>query len=230
MSTDEHPHHTQDPIPEPRQISNVAVGAFILSIPSLCLFPFALISLPMGIVGISRYGPTASKGGRGLAIAATSISGVGLLLSCVQVAIILPLFALPKVAGVYEARRIEDQTRIERVVTDLHTFAENNNGRLPGPDEDWRAMLIREGTPATAFSSLVETAPRPFLHYVPATELTQVDGRVLLYTDPGLYYPGSGYIAYHDGFVEFVRAPRFARIINALTLPDGTPFAPHLDD
>jgi hypothetical protein len=208
--------------PEPRPVSNLAITAFVLSLPSLCLFPFALVSLPMGIVGITRTGPTAPRGGRGLAIAATSISAVGLLLSCVQTAFFLPALAMPRLQAIHEANLARDMAQIETITADLRALAQANEGRLPGPGENWRRLLILNGTPASAFTSNVDS-DAPFLRYVPAERLTGVPGKVLLSTEPGLYRDGSGYVAYHDGFVEYVRAPRFGRITRPITTPDGAP-------
>ncbi|MFI4896966.1 MAG: DUF4190 domain-containing protein [Phycisphaerales bacterium JB059] len=211
--------------PEPRPVSNLAITAFVLSLPSLCLFPFALVSLPMGIVGITRTGPTAPRGGRGLAIAATSISAVGLLLSCVQTALFLPALAMPRLQAIHEANLDRDMAQIETITADLRALAEANEGRLPGPGVNWERVLILNGTPASAFVSNVDP-DAPFLRYVPAERLTSVTGEVLLYTDPALYRDGSGFVAYHDGFVERVGARRFGTITRSITSPDGEPRSP----
>jgi hypothetical protein len=41
---------------------------------------------------------------------------------------------------------------------------------------------------------------------------------------------GGGYIVLVGGDVEWVDGPAFLARIDAITLPDGTPYAPHRDD
>lgn len=67
-------------------------------------------------------------------------------------------------------------------------------------------------------------------HYVPSDLLTQDPSQVLIFSDPSLNGGQGGRVGYHDGHSEWLNKREFYRVISALTLPDGTPWAPHLDD
>ncbi len=67
-------------------------------------------------------------------------------------------------------------------------------------------------------------------YYVPSDSLTDDPTRVLLYTDPALYRGKGGRVGYHDNQSGWLDAPEFDDVLSSLTLPDGTPWAPHLDD
>lgn len=211
-----------------RPVSGLAITAFVLSFLSLCLSPIALVSLPMGIVGISKCGQRGTRRGLGLAIAATSISGLGLLMSCLQVGIVLPALGKARMA----ATRLKDQTQLREISQALFEYSSNHADVLPGPGEDWRQILLDEGyiTDPDVFASATGAPAEGSFYYVPADELTFDGSQVLLYSDPDLYAGYGGLIGYHDNHVEWVYSPTFEQIVQSLTLPDGTPWAPHLDD
>ncbi|MEZ6243863.1 MAG: DUF4190 domain-containing protein [Phycisphaerales bacterium] len=221
------PDHT--PQGEPRPLSGLAITAFVLSIVSLCLSPLALVSLPLGIVGITKLNERSAQGGRGFAIAATCISAAGLLLSCVQIGIFLPALANARRAAI----RLKDQTQMREIETAMMLYANENHDHLPGADEDWRRVLVDGGyltDPEALESPASEPGQGESYYYVPSKLIMYDSTRVLLYTNPDLYDGEGGLIGYHDGHVEWVLNPTFEQIINSLTLPDGTPWAPHLHE
>lgn len=93
--------HSSNPVPAPapapgvapqKKLSTAALLGFIFSLVGVCLFPFALVGVILGIVGLVRVRGNSALGGQGLAIAAICIAPVTLFTTGILAAIAIPNF------------------------------------------------------------------------------------------------------------------------------------------
>lgn len=208
--------------------SGMAITALVLSILSwLCLGP--LVGIPAVILGIivlvraSKTPPQA--GGKGMAIAAVTVGGVGTFLSAIfMIAIFLPAFSQAKQA----AMKIQSSTNIRAIAQGLSLQSNSNGGRFPATADDWQQNLIdNDYAEASNFVSPYTDGFGDDYFFVPGGKDNFNSTRILVYEDP-ILDPNYTLIGYADSQVELVEQAESLRLLNALTLPDGTPWTPHL--
>lgn len=173
-------------------------------------------------------GPQQKKGMSGCAIAAIVLGIVGVVLLILVVALVALL--LPAVSRAREnAMQIMGGVQARQIAQSLMQYRADNQ-RYPDADT-WADDLIA-GTYAIEeelFWAVNSDSQQRVYFFVPQDENAANPNdptTILVYEHPDVFERG-GNIAYADGHVEFIAEPQFSQIINALTLPDGTPYAPH---
>ncbi|MEM9559162.1 MAG: hypothetical protein AAF995_02560 [Planctomycetota bacterium] len=126
---------------------------------------------------------------------------------------------------------LQQSAELQTLYDALSAYAADYEGGLPPHDTDWRRLLLEGGyaTEASFDSTFAEfgTYDGPAYRYLPATELVD-DDRILLYLDPRLV--GTVIAIEHSGRWQHLRRDDFTKLAVSFTLPDGTPYVPHLDE
>jgi prepilin-type processing-associated H-X9-DG protein len=158
------------------------------------------------------------------------IAIVGGLLLCLAIGILLP--ALGKARGT--ARELTASSQLRMVATSMVIYAQDNKGSLPTPDMDWQAMLVSNGSiPSNSLvSPRAEQSTAPSFFIVPGWNLDTVQNPasfIIAYENPTFFTRDTERvnIAYADGSVQQIPLAQATKLLDALTLPDGTPWAPH---
>jgi hypothetical protein len=147
-----------------------------------------------------------------------------LVLGCVAVVVIVSVRQ-----GRVNERSQKSASQIRGIGQALILWAENNRRDLPSPEEDWVGLLTQsQFAPTEMFISPDATDTKTISYfYVPGVQPFASPERVLVYEMPGLRHDGV-WILYGDMAVDLVASDEAERIIATLTLPDGTPWQPHL--
>tara|TARA_R110002072_G_scaffold42064_9_gene117779 strand:+ start:63980 stop:64663 length:684 start_codon:yes stop_codon:yes gene_type:complete len=141
----EQPMYTnQRPGPDDRPLSGMAVTSLVLGIVFLCLGPLAIVPLVLGIIAITTTGRDGAKRGQGLAIAGTSLGGVGILGTCLSAGLFLPIFLPAFATAKNRANQFHSQASIREILTGLEGYALANNGAYPAQN-GWEGQLIDGG-------------------------------------------------------------------------------------
>ena len=211
--------------------SGLAITAFVFSLLSLiCLGPLAAIpGLVIGIIAITRASATPpTAGGKGFAIAAVAISGAGLLLSLLTIPLLIGIM-LPALGQARQsAMRLQSSAQIRQISMALSSYASEHDGKYPESADGWQELLISRGmVTADMFTSPRTDGIGEDYFYVPgATDDFDSTG-LLVYEDPAID-PDATLIGFRDMHVDNLPQAEALRILAGLTLPDGTPYAPHL--
>ncbi|MEM7629700.1 MAG: DUF4190 domain-containing protein [Planctomycetota bacterium] len=213
-------------------ITSLVTG--IMGIIGLCA-PLGLVALATGIpawIGASKTPPT--RGGKGLAIAGTISGGLSLITGSLGLALVAGIMLPALGAARQAALTTRDAVNVRAIAQGLTLYAQNNNDALPPVDADWRALLIDGGyAPIEVFETPYLNGAATGVHsyvYLPADSITFNARQVLVYTNPQLTPDGGTNVAFHDNHIEFIDAMTFEAMVPAFSLPDGTPFVPHLDE
>lgn len=171
------------------------------------------------------YGPQQDKGLSGCAIAAIVLGIVCVVLLVIIVALgalMLPALGRAREAAM-QARGSAQARGVAMAVMQYHSA---NNAMLS--PESWEDELVA-GAWVTREQLAGWQGSDTAYYFVPqpADGSTLGDQSVVLVYEHPDYLPDGGNIAYADGRAVWIEEPRFSEIINALTLPDGTPYAPH---
>jgi prepilin-type processing-associated H-X9-DG protein len=125
-------------------------------------------------------------------------------------------------------------SQLRVVATSMVIYAQDNKGSLPTPDMDWQAVLVNNGSLASnsLTSPRAENSTAPSYFIVPGWNLDTVQNPasfIIAYENPTFFTRDTERvnIAYADGSVQQIPLPQATKLIDALTLPDGTPWAPH---
>ena len=169
--------------------------------------------------------PPAPQSGGGAAktvLIVLAIVAVVFVVICVGlVALMLPALAQARQA----AFQLQSQTHARMIAQGLIMY-ESGYGEMPLADA-WADALLYDNyiTP-----DVLEAPNGPIgvtaYFYVPMSEDAAWGQHILVYEHPGVN-PDGGIVAYADGSSAFISEPEFSQIIGSLTLPDGTPYAPH---
>jgi hypothetical protein len=111
----------------------------------------------------------------------------------------------------------------------LYIYAQDDPQTFPELGADWQARLIDAGyTTQRQFwcPSDLRTAGSSY-YYVPGYGTSSDPEQIILYEDPAIHGGEGGHIMFQDSRVAFVPSPEYEQMINAITLPDGTPWTPH---
>ena len=211
----------------------LAIAALVCGIVGLLGFCTGGLAVPAGIVGLIlgivalvkiKRKPAVYRG-RGMAIAGICTGGASLLIVPLMIAILLPALGRARVGG---SKRTVCQANMRGIGQALYIYAQDD-GMFPEKGADWQARLVNACT----------AAPKQFLcpsdtggsgssyYYVPGYGDNSDPAQIILYEDPTIHGGRGGNILYQDGHVAFVKSPQYEKEINAITLPDGTTWAPH---
>ncbi len=126
------------------------------------------------------------------------------------------------------SRILENQLEIAHA---LRAYAARHDGAYPRSAESWKQLLMDEcGLRETAFYPLHANSAENAYWYVPGLRVGTDRGQVLLYESPELRQSSGGYVVYTNGDFEYYPEPEYDQLLGTILLPDGTPWAPHLDD
>ena len=213
----------------PKAVSQgMAIGALVCGIVGLVGCPLVgLVGLILGIVAVVRVGRNPEQyGGRGLAIGGICTGALSIMLIPLLIAILLPSLS--------RAREIAKITvcsaNMAGIGQALYIYAQDEpDGLFPEQGCDWATRLVNAGyTTRRQFicPSDYQTT-RSSYYYVPGYGTSSNPRQIILYERPDIHGGEGGNILYQDCHVEFVSSPEFEEAIDAITLPDGTPWAPH---
>lgn len=160
------------------------------------------------------------------------VIAAAILLSALAAAMLTAIM-LPSVSAARTAAaRMKSKLQLDQLVLALDVYASRHGGAFPADPAAWQDELLAGGV-ATAdlFTAPQAAAGMVSYYYVPGWTSDDA-GQVILYENPALHAGtgGGGYIVLVGGDVEWVDGPAFLARIDAITLPDGTPYAPHRDD
>jgi|GEM_PF-2289656 len=186
--------------PPERTLSQLALWSMILGIIGLCIGPLGLAALIMGIIGITKTGPNDAKTGRGFAIAGTVLGAVGILGSCLSIAIVLPAIGKARQAAV----TVMSEAQLRQIQTGTLNYY-NDIGELP-PADGWQATLsdYLVGTPDDPiFVSPLSDGDAVEYVFVPGDDYAFDGRRIMFYEDPDhTTYDGMVIVGYDDGRIE----------------------------
>lgn len=211
--------------------SGLAITAFVFSLLSLiCLGPLAAIpGLVIGIIAITRASATPpTAGGKGFAIAAVAISGAGLLLSLLTIPLLIGIL-LPALGQARQsAQRLQDSADLRMMAEELTVYAIEQDDQYPETADGWQELLISRGmVTADMFTSARTDGIGADYFFVPGATVDFDSTGVLVYQDPAID-PDATLIGFRDAHIENIPQAEALRILAGLTLPDGTPYVPHL--
>jgi prepilin-type processing-associated H-X9-DG protein len=204
----------------------LAIGALVCGIIGLVgCPPVGIVGLVLGIVAVVKASQAPERfGGKGLAIGGICTGAASLLVVPLMISILLPSLS--------RARELSKRTvcgaNMRAIGQAMHIYAQDG-GMFPEEGADWQGRLVGAGL----------TMPQQFLcpsdslvsgssyYYVPGYGVESDPEQVILYEDPAIHGGEGGNILTQDGHVGFVRSPRYEEMIDSITLPDGTPWAPH---
>lgn len=118
----------------------VTVAALICGIVGICFFPLALVALICGIIGLTKTGTPGADKGRGFAITGTVLGGVGLIITPLIIAILLPALG----AARRTARRMQNSTQLRGIHQGMVTYANSNRNNFAGLSGNGR--ILADGT------------------------------------------------------------------------------------
>lgn len=210
--------------------SGLAIAAFVLSLVGLLACgPLGLIGLILGCVALAGATATPPRsGGKGLAIAGIAVGGVATLLMIVTIPLLIGL-TLPALAKArHSAERLKASAGLRSIGQALSAYAIDNQNTFPETADGWKQRLIDGGyLPAEWFVSPRSDGIGEDYFYVPGARIDYNALAVLVYEDPALDANGT-LACFRDMHVEYLSPTDATRILSGLTLPDGTPWAPHL--
>jgi prepilin-type processing-associated H-X9-DG protein len=187
--------------------------------------PAGIVGLILGIVALVKIKrKPAVYRGRGMAIAGICTGGASLAIVPLMISIMLPALS--------RARELSKRTvcaaNMRGIGQALLIYAQDD-GMFPEKGADWQARLVNAGiVMPTQFLCPSDTRVSGSLfYYVPGYGDDSDPAQIILYEDPTIHGGEGGNILYQDGHVAFVKSPQYEKEINAITLPDGTPWAPH---
>jgi prepilin-type processing-associated H-X9-DG protein len=204
----------------------LAIGALVCGIIGLLgCPPVGIVGLILGIVAVVKASQAPERyGGKGLAIGGICTGAVSILFVPLLISILLPSLS--------RARELSKRTvcaaNMRGIGQSMYIYAQDG-GMFPEEGADWQGRLVGAGL----------TMPQQFLcpsdslvsgssyYYVPGYGVESDPEQVILYEDPAIHGGEGGNILTQDGHVGFVRSPRYEEMIDSITLPDGTPWAPH---
>jgi hypothetical protein len=213
--------------------TGMAVTALVLAILALfCFGPLTgVLALILGIIAIVRAGEVPPRaGGKGMAIAAVVVSGLGILSSIITIPLIIGILLPALGAARNSAQQLQGSSNVRAIVQAIMTQSDSNSGRFPQTADGWQQNLIDTGflAPGIFVSPRTDGLGDDYF-FVPGGRSGFDATRMLVYEDPALD-PDHTLIGFADGHVERVEQARAMQMLGRLTLPDGTPWAPHLSD
>lgn len=211
--------------------SGMAITAFVLALLSwVCLGPLAgLPALILGIIALVKANKTPpEQGGKGLSIAAIAVGGVGTLASLLILPLLIGIF-LPALGKARQtAMRLQSSANVRTIVQGIVNQSSTNQDQFPQTATDWQQNLIDGGyaLPGDFVSPYTDGIGDDYF-LVPGGRNDFDASHIVVYEDP-TNDPFGTLIGYADANVEWIEQAQSMQILSNLTLPDGTPWTPHL--
>ncbi len=129
------PPHPSDPhVQVSQQTSGLAITGLVLGILGFCFFPLSIAALILGIVALSQIAdPNRGLTGRGMALTATILGGLGVTLVPVLLMIGIMLPALG--AARRSAQKMKNTTQVRGIMQGTVVYGQRNGGYFPGLDQ-----------------------------------------------------------------------------------------------
>lgn len=128
------PRLTESTVRVTQKTSGMAVTGLILGIAGLCFMPLSIAALVLGIVALTQIAnPARGLTGRGMAITATILGGLGMTLVPVMLLIGIMLPALG--AARHAARQMKGTTQVRGIAQSVMNYSNQNHGYYPGLDQ-----------------------------------------------------------------------------------------------
>lgn len=171
---------------------------------------------------------TPKKGLSGGAIAGIIIGiVVAVVIVCGgAVAIMLPALGEARQA----ARLVHSGSNMRGISMALMNYSIENKDAMPEMGADLETRLAPYGVAPGMFTAAEAPAHGPSYYYVPIGRVSDVRypaSTVILYESPDMPNRKSWNVAYVDGSVRVLKEAEYRQAIDSITLPDGTPYAPH---
>lgn len=205
----------------------MAIGALVCGIVGFGCPLVGLVGLILGIVAVARVGRNPEQyGGKGLAIGGICTGALSLLLIPLMISIFLPSLS--------RARELSKRTvcsaQLRGIGQALYIYAQDEpDGLFPERGCDWVARLSTNTLPRQFICPSDYQTARSSYYYVPGYGTKSDPRQIILYERLDIHSGEGGNILYQDSHVSFVKSPEFEEAIDAITLPDGTPWTPHLE-
>ncbi|MCG8407299.1 MAG: DUF4190 domain-containing protein [Phycisphaerales bacterium] len=214
------------PRPQHQPEQGTAVGALVCGILGLVACPLVGIAgIIMGARALKKIrSDPARYGGRGLAHAGiwTGVASIAWMVILVPLIIGISLPAFTQARGM--AEQMACMANLQIIGSSLQIYA-SSDGNKAFPD-DINKLIASGEIAAQQLVCPSDNLRQNSYYYVPGYTLESDHAQILMYEDPAIH-SGGGHILYVDGQVHFVNSPKFQEQIDAVTLPDGTPYAPH---
>lgn len=182
--------------PGERPLSGMALWSMILGIISVCLGPFGLIALVLGIIGITKTSKPDGPRGLGFAIAGTALGALGVLGTCLSVGILLPAIGKAR----QTASMILSQSQMRQIQVGVQSYYSDTGETLP--KDGWKPILsdFLVGTPDDPiFTSPLSDGDGVEYVFVPGPFAFD-DSLVMFYEDPDhAISPGTVLVIYDGG-------------------------------
>ena len=172
--------------------------------------------------------PSPTKKGMSGGTIAAIIGGVVLVIVIVcggLVAVMLPALGKAREA----AKQVVSSSQMRMISMSLQQYAFDNADQLPEAGADLPSRLAKYGASANMFTSPNAPSAGPSYIYVPQGKVGDIKNpsqTIVLYENPAIPSTMGWNVAYADGLVILISPERYHPLINAITLPDGTPFVP----
>jgi len=205
----------------------LAIAALVCGIVGLVgCAPVGIVGLVLGIIALVRVNRDPRRyGGKGMAIGGICTGALSILLVPMMIAILLPSLSRARELS----KRQVCMARMSAIGQALYTYAQDDPQMFPELGADWQARLIDAGycSPQQFLCPSDSRMTGSSYYYVPGYSTTSDPTQIILYEDPANHGGEGGNILYQDAHVAFVRSPEYEEEIDSITLPDGTPWAPH---
>jgi hypothetical protein len=187
--------------PGERPLSGMALWSMILGIISVCLGPFGLVALVLGIIGITKTSKPDGPRGLGFAIAGTALGALGVLGTCLSVGILLPAIGKAR----QTASMVLSHTQMRQIQAGVENYYRDTGETLP--EEGWKPILsdYLVGTPDDPiFTSRLSDGDAIEYVFVPGAFAFD-DSLIMFYEDPDhSINAGMVSVVYCGGTVESI--------------------------
>ena len=214
--------------------SGLAIASMICGIVGLagaCVMglgiPVGIVGLVLGIIALVRISRQPARfGGRGMAIAGVCTGALSLIAVPILLAIMLPSLSRARELS----KRIVCSSQLQAIGMAMTQYSLSTGAACTDFDQ-----LLDAGYVSPGQFRCPSDAQGPCSYYFvphpdPAAEDYADPKRIVVYEHPLIHGGEGGNVLWADGHVSFEKSPGYDQLIDSLTLPDGTPFAPHDED
>lgn len=135
-----------------------------------------------------------------------------------------PLILLPALSRARElAKRTLCSANLRGTGMAMYIYASDNSGDFPGDI----CTLVQTGEVSPRQLMCPSAGDWQSYYYVPGYGDNTPGNQIIMYEDPRNHQGEGGNVLRLDGSTRFVQSPAYDELIEAIKLPDGTPYAPH---
>ncbi|MFQ5412510.1 MAG: DUF4190 domain-containing protein [Phycisphaerae bacterium] len=201
----------------------LAIAALVCGCVGLVGCPLVgLAGIVLGIVALVKINRDASRHrGKGLAIGGIC-TGVGSFFTMLLLfSILLPAMSSAR----NQAKRTVCAANLRGLGQAMYLYAQGEpNGEFP----DNVGKLVAAGLATTKqFNCPSDISGQGSYYYVPGYGTSSDPEQIIMYEDPRIHAGEGINVLYQDGHVVWLTPPQLQRDLSEITLPDGTPYAPH---